>query len=92
MNEVAYEWWLETVDEYGDIHESEMAANMQHAVQVSWRAGYNVTLRRQSGNEIEGILSTGYAYMTDGIIETEFSNGFKVPKNIIKAINDILFF
>ena len=97
-NQTHYEWWIEVLDEHeistdeygrlqGDIIDCHEALNKEDALAASNKPNHCVSLRRIFSNEAEGILDWGYAYIIDGVLETEFCSGQKVPARFLKQVN-----
>jgi hypothetical protein len=83
---VHYEWWIEEVEgEYEDSIDC-YEGSCQAAQEAAGKDNFRGCLRRHSGNEAEGILDTGYAYIIDGVLDAEFCSGHKVPKRFLAKI------
>ena len=85
-NKTTYEWWIEEVEgEYEDSIDC-YEGSCQAAQEAAGKDNFKGCLRRHSGNEAEGILDTGYAYIIDGVLDAEFCSGHKVPKRFLAKI------
>ena len=81
-----YEWVIRTFDEYDDIIDNDFdeslngywADNMYDAIVKNNRQA--LELVKYIGNEIEGTKSIEYAEIREGHLETEFSDGSRVPR------------
>lgn len=93
INEVAYEWVVEYVDAYGDIIDLDHGDTLE-GVFASWRdfrpdaecVRVDLALQRRYGNDDDGEIDRGYAYVREGELEAEFDSGHKVPARFRKQI------
>ena len=86
MNKVSYEWWVEEVDADDDIQECYEIDFKEWPVEPRENLTARLCVRRLMGNDVEGLLSMGYAYFQNGSLEEEFCCGHRVPKRfLIKA-------
>lgn len=81
-----YEWVLESIDQYGDIIDTQAFDTVQELWQHrnlgepdsdhdTWDWG----LRRMSGSEADGMTDDQYAYTVNGELPEYFDGGNKVP-------------
>lgn len=93
INELAYEWVLEWVDIHGDITDldhGDSIDDMWERFNTFTPTGEDVqldlALQRRVGNDDDGELDRGYAYVKNGTLEPEFCCGHKVPQRFIKQV------
>lgn len=86
-NEVYYEWVVEQVDEHGDIQDTYQASSYKEAVEEeTTHQVKQIALKRDKGNDDDGVVERGYAYVVDGILAERFDSGQKVPAKYLKEV------
>ena len=87
-NEVHYEWCWEYSDEHGDIEDLNHGDTLKD-LGAAWEDNLykaELTLIRNVGNDIEGLLDRTYAYPQNGKLPEFFEDGEKVPKRFQKEL------
>lgn len=84
--ETVYEWVAEEVDDYEDIIDTYVIDSPHQKIQPADGLELRIALRRMRGSEALGEDERGYAYITDGELETRFCCGNKVPQRFHKEI------
>ena len=80
-NKVFYEWSLETIDEHGDIIDSDFSDTPFKEIESNQR----MCLVRNEGNEADGLTDRHWAFVVDGKLPEYFTDsnecevGYKVP-------------
>ncbi len=74
-NTVVYEWSIETLDENGDIIDSDFSETPFEVVESNQR----MCLVRNEGNEVDGLTDRLWAYVVDGRLPDVFENGEGYP-------------
>lgn len=86
-NDVYYEWVVEQVDEHDDIQDTYAVDSYQEALKEdSTYARKCIALKRDKGNDDDGVVERGYAYVVDGNIEERFCSGQKVPAKYLREV------
>ena len=97
-NKTTHEWWVEDLDVRPDINSQGVnmgtvdiidcyAASKEGALAASNEPNQRGCLRRLLGNDADGVLEIGYAYIIDGVLDTNFCSGHKVPARFLKQVN-----
>ena len=91
-SEIFYEWVVEHVDEHGDIQDIDHHDDFISAwMEPMKKFGKQIALKRDVGNDEDGLILRGYAYVKEGkYIETDFSCGHKVPMRFQKEVKNSL--
>ena len=87
-NETSYEWCWEYSDEHEDIIDlvhADTLKSLGAAEEDSLKP--ELTLIREVGNDLDGLLERGYAYPTKGKLPEFFSCGARVPKRFQKELD-----
>lgn len=92
-SETKYEWCYETVDEHGDIIDSDFQDKLFQFSKP--RMTDTLCLIRRTGNEIDGEQERQYAYVKDGKLPECFEDGtgneypnMKVPTRFLIELNN----
>lgn len=84
--EIIYEWWLEEIDEYGDIVDHDFSET------ICWDKvdkNHQLCLVRRKGDEVEGLAENLYAYVDGGELPNCFDeSSIKVPKRYKEELNN----
>jgi hypothetical protein len=85
-NKVIHEWLVESVDQYGDIIDSNCYPTLKDAICTTEGADYSdggyyrLGLVRDEGNEVDHLLDRQWAYFQpDGILPESYSDGAIIP-------------
>lgn len=71
--EIVYEWCIETKDEHGDIVDNNFQDVLNDLSKLE--SNQDLVLIRHEGNEREGITDTVWAYVVNGKLPDNFSDG-----------------
>jgi hypothetical protein len=74
-----YEWTYEVPDAHGDITEQEFYDSLRECMAAAPLTA-EIALVRIVGNDDEGVLYRGYAYMEGGTLPPTFDDGARVPQ------------
>lgn len=80
-HKIIYEWSLETIDEHGDIIDSDFSNSPFELIAANQR----MCLVRNEGNEVDGLTDRLWAYVVDGKLPEYFTDsndcevGYRVP-------------
>ena len=94
---VAYEWAVETVDEYGDVvdvnHSDTYAEAVADAKRTPLEAGEHIeiALKRVVWSEAEGREDIQYGYLDEGMLPERFDEGSgkKVPERFHAEVRKV---
>jgi hypothetical protein len=85
-NKVNHEWLVESVDQYGDIHDTNCYPTLADAIRTtegddfSNGGYYRLGLVRHEGNEVDWVLDRQWAYFQqDGTLPESYSDGAIIP-------------
>ncbi len=86
-NKVTHEWLVESVDQYGDIQDTNCYPTLADAIRTTKGADfsdgsyYRLGLVRDEGNEVDLVLDRQWAYFQkDGTLPESYSDGAIIPK------------
>lgn len=80
--QIAYEWDIETVDEFGDIHDHNHSARCPG---IPAEPNERLVLVRDAGNDDDGITDRQWAYVVDGKLPAKFSDALDVERASVPA-------
>jgi hypothetical protein len=85
-NKVAHEWLVESVDQYGDIHDTNCYPTLADAIRTTAGADhsdggyYRLGLVRDEGNEVDMLIDRQWAYFQqDGTLPESYNDGAIIP-------------
>lgn len=86
-HETKYEWTFESVDEFGDIVDSDFSESLS-GFDKGQHQGEDLGLVRNEGDEINGLQDRFFAYVKDGKLPDHFDDhpNMKVPKRYHKEL------
>lgn len=93
-NTVNYEWVIEYVDKHDDIIDIDHSDDLDYVLKT--RAGFvpgngivrvDLALVRDYGNNEEGLIERGYAYISENGINPHFCCWHKVPARFVKQVS-----
>lgn len=92
-NTVDYEWFCEYCDQHDDIYDIATGGKKPGDVWPPCPCDddqqydhADLCLIRNFGNDDDGLLARGYAYVNDGVIDDTFCSGQKVPERFKKQL------
>lgn len=86
---IVYEWFVEDMDEYGDIEDVDYYDTYAETQTEIDKIDNPVVglCKTKSNKEADSVESRVYAYILDGILESTFDDGSKVPEKYRREIN-----
>ena len=84
--QVIHEWLVESVDQYGDIIDSNCYPTLADAIRTTLGCPegqdyYRIGLVRDEGNDVDGLVDRQWAYIqNDGTLPDKYSKGAIIPK------------
>jgi hypothetical protein len=85
-NKVTHEWLVESVDQYGDIQDTNCYPTLADAIQTTKGSDhsdggyYRIGLVRDEGNKVDHLIDRQWAYFQqDGILPESYSDGAIIP-------------
>lgn len=86
---VSYEWSIESLDEHGDIQDSNSYDSYIEATNSAEDSEhFEIALVRRSVDDFNEGRDDGHAYITNGIMPVEFDSGHSIPEKYRKEFSN----